>query len=152
MKIKEFKDLGIFIQDDNNPRGQEIIENLYEFSKEYKVNRYIAFKPMFYDLFAKYDENDLFHTTYSSEGIFGETNVEVIITYKEEYSERPKKPSQSKDLIKYTVIINSDMENQCQREGKSIFNFENKNSLKEFLLNDIDINFIDEVREFANNL
>lgn len=153
--MKEITELirGIFIEKGEDKKSEQIIINLFEFSEEYQISEFIKFEEMAIKLFAKNSnqKNLRFHYEHKSEGIFEQCITTIAIFKKGFYLNRPKKPTQQKDGYVYTLIILSLQENQNEREGLTILNFNNKEDLIKFLEQDSDIKCV-EINDFIKNL
>lgn len=144
---------GIFIEKGENTKSEQIIKNLFEFSKEHSVSEFINYGEMAIKLFVKNSglRKKIFYHEAESEGIFDKCVTSISIFEEGFYFNRPKKPTQPKDGYVYTLIILSLEENQNEREGLTILHFNSKEELKHFLFTDNDVNYR-EVTKFAESL
>ena len=135
---------GIFIEKGENTKSEQIIKNLFEFSEEHSVSEFINYGEMAIKLFAKNLSlrKKIFYHEVESEGLFDKCVTSISIFEEGFYLNRPKKPTQPKDGYIYTLIILCLEENQNEREGVTIINFDNKQDLITFLEQDEDCNLI----------
>ena len=116
-------------------KGKEIakIKEVISFVRKNKIEGVVEWRKLVEDLFFDEDYNNtkqsIFECSDSEEGIFGncETIIEVFLCRKGNY----------------ILEIDCQRENQCKREGITIINFENKEDLIAFLLNDEDTKYFD---------
>lgn len=127
---------GIFIKKGENTKSEQIIKNLFEFSKEHQISEFIKFEEMAIKLFTENSnpKNLKFHYESKSEGLFEQCITTIDIFKKGFYL----------NSYIYTLIILCLKEHQNEREGLTILNFNSKEELKDFLLTDNDVKY-DEI-------
>lgn len=117
------------------------IKEIISFVKENKIEDVIKWHDLVEGLFFNEDytnpKKSIFTTSDMDEGIFGNCKMTVEVF-------QCRKGN-------YILEIDCQRENQCEREGLTIINFNNKEDLIKFLEQDNDIKYV-EINGFIENL
>ena len=140
IEMPQFNFPNIWVEETKTKEIAKIKEIIF-FAKENKIEDAIKWHDLVEELFFDEDYNNtkksIFNKGDMDDGIFG--NCEVIV-----------------EIFKcrkgnYILEIDCQRENQCEREGITIINFDNKKDLINFLEQDNDVKYV-EIEDFIKNL